>query len=131
MRLRALSRPPARPADAGPQPWVAARPAVAPAWPDLPPVQRVVSAPSLVTAPEHFRQQLASWSNPSFLSTPGHLVTPDAPSGSVTGLGRPAGSAVSWDPPPSRWSDFTPAEEPTDDGPVAAPVTDAPAVQRA
>lgn len=69
-----------------------------PEWPSLPPVQRVIDAPSLVTAPDRFRDRLASWANPSLLGEPGHLVTPDAPAGLGHGL------AVAAEPAPGATS---------------------------
>ncbi|MGH3823472.1 MAG: hypothetical protein ACRDRA_11685 [Pseudonocardiaceae bacterium] len=68
-------------------------PARHPDWPSMPALQRAISAPSLITAPEEFTGSLASWRNPSRNSTLGHYVTPDAPAGVTDGL-----AAVS--PPP-------------------------------
>src|SRR5881227_2087765 len=92
MRLRDLfSRRPSdpRPPDPGPPDAPSPRPARH-EWQHLPPVQRVLTDPTLITAPEEFRQHLGSWRDPSFFRAPGHLRSPDAPSGSVTGLARPA-----------------------------------------
>jgi hypothetical protein len=50
------------------------------------PIQRVVSAPNLITAPHRFSGSLVSWRNPSRSGTLGHYVTPDAPAGVSEGL---------------------------------------------
>lgn len=55
-------------------------------WRELPPVQRTLTAPGLVTDPDGFRGSLGTWQDAT-LSTPlGHLVSPQAPSGLVHGL---------------------------------------------
>jgi hypothetical protein len=57
-----------------------------PAWPAMPPVQRAVSSPDLITAPDRFADSLVSRRNPSRGGTLGHYLTPDAPPGMSTGL---------------------------------------------
>jgi hypothetical protein len=52
----------------------------------MPPVQRVVSTPDLITAPDKFPDSLVSWNNPSRVGTLGHYVTPDAPAGMSDGF---------------------------------------------
>ncbi|MDT5283345.1 MAG: hypothetical protein QOJ20_4540, partial [Mycobacterium sp.] len=74
-----------RRADVPPQPPVST-PVRRPDWPAMRPVQRVVSAPELITAPDRFTDSLASWRNPSRAGTLGHYVTPDAPAGVSDGL---------------------------------------------
>ena len=103
--FRSLSRSAATP----PDPVAEVR---RPEWPALPPLQRVIPAPSLVTDPDRFQRQLAAWGNPSFLGTPGHLLAPDAPSGQVSGVAVPDG----------RGSFDTHAGPPARDPWTAAPV---------
>lgn len=62
-----------------------ARPS-APAWRELPPVQRALSSPGLVSDPAGFRSGLSAWQDASFREPLGHLVSPDAPSGLGHGL---------------------------------------------
>ncbi|MEV0292376.1 hypothetical protein [Nocardia sp. NPDC050710] len=70
-------------------------------WREMPPVQRAVAAPTLVTAPARFAEELVSHRDPSFHSPVGHAVSAAAPSGVVTGLDR--------DPRPvQRFRDETP-----------------------
>src|SRR5215218_10175887 len=106
----------------------------------LPPLQRIVEGPALVTDPDHFPHQLAAWGNPSFLSTPGHLVSPEAPSGSVSGMAVPEerhSFGTSAGPPPGEPWPAAPAvssaphgptaqRSPIDVGPPAAPPSPAP-----
>lgn len=66
----------------------AAPPAV-PGWREVPPLQRTVAPPELVTDPSGFRAGLGTWQNASFLGTLGHLVSPEAPSGVGHGLTTP------------------------------------------
>src|SRR5918997_327089 len=61
-----------------------------PDWPTMRPVQRVVSSPDLITAPDRFSDSLVSWRNPSRSGTLGHYVTPDAPAGVSDGLATAA-----------------------------------------
>lgn len=72
------------------RPTVPDPPATAPArrpdWPTMRPLQRVVSAPDLITAPDRFPDGLVSWRNPSQGGTLGHCITPDAPAGVSDGL---------------------------------------------
>src|SRR4051794_18027042 len=92
MRLRDLfSRHPSAPQlpDPGPPDAPSPHPARH-EWQYLPPVQRVLTDPSLITAPEEFQQHLSTWRDPSFFRAPGHVRSPDAPSGSVAELARPA-----------------------------------------
>ncbi|MFJ1646063.1 hypothetical protein [Streptomyces sp. NPDC088258] len=57
------------------------------AWRELPPVQRVLSAPDLVTDPGGFEGSLSSRQDTTLSTAPlGHLVGPEAPSGLVHGL---------------------------------------------
>src|SRR5438309_10452101 len=100
MRLRDLfSRRPPDPVPADPGPPAATGHEARHEWRHLPPVQRVLTGPSLVTAPELFRQQLGSWRDPSFLRAPGHLRSPDAPSGSGRVVAFPARPVPAWPAP--------------------------------
>lgn len=56
------------------------------AWRSLPPVQRTLPAPALVTSPDGFPDSLVSWRDPTLHSGIGHLVSPTAPSGLGYGL---------------------------------------------
>ncbi|WP_246585676.1 hypothetical protein [Streptomyces yatensis] len=56
----------------------------------MPPLQRTVVAPELVTDPSGFRAGLGTWQNASFLGTLGHLVDLEAPSGVGHGLAMPS-----------------------------------------
>ncbi|MEV6353919.1 hypothetical protein [Streptomyces hydrogenans] len=61
---------------------------------ELPPIQRVLSAPSLVTDPSAFERGLPT-RQPTALSTPlGHLVSAEAPSGLVEGVTTPVQRSV-------------------------------------
>ncbi|MFJ8129349.1 hypothetical protein [Streptomyces hydrogenans] len=61
---------------------------------ELPPIQRVLSAPSLVADPSAFERGLST-RRPTALSTPlGHLVSAEAPSGLVEGVTRPVQRSV-------------------------------------
>ncbi|MFE4173773.1 hypothetical protein ACFRR7_17250 [Streptomyces sp. NPDC056909] len=55
-------------------------------WRELPPMQRAVTAPGLVTDPEGFRSSLSSWQDTTLTTPLGHLVSPQAPSGLMHGL---------------------------------------------
>ncbi|MEW1723480.1 hypothetical protein [Streptomyces sp. NPDC093109] len=55
-------------------------------WRELPPVQRVLGAPELVTDPSGFESSLSSRQDTTLSSPLGHLVSPDAPAGLVHGL---------------------------------------------
>ncbi|MGW3950404.1 hypothetical protein ACWEKM_05465 [Streptomyces sp. NPDC004752] len=59
-------------------------------WRDLPPLQRTMDAPALVTDPVGFRGSLDTWRDASFRTPLGHLVSPQAPSGLGHGLATPA-----------------------------------------
>ncbi|MGW4732171.1 hypothetical protein ACWEQC_23875 [Streptomyces shenzhenensis] len=61
-------------------------------WRDVPPIQRTVDAPALVTDPVGFRGSLDTWRDASFFTPLGHLVSPQAPSGLGHGLATPAAS---------------------------------------
>ncbi|MEV7533389.1 hypothetical protein ACIQNV_28300 [Streptomyces hydrogenans] len=61
---------------------------------EIPPIQRVLSAPSLVTDPSAFERGLST-RRPTALSTPlGHLVSAEAPSGLVEGVTTPVQRSV-------------------------------------
>ncbi|MFD7900062.1 hypothetical protein [Streptomyces sp. NPDC059743] len=55
-------------------------------WRELPPVQRTVTTPGLVTDPDGFRGSLSSWQDATLTTPLGHLVSPQAPSGLMHGL---------------------------------------------
>ncbi|WP_238545521.1 MULTISPECIES: hypothetical protein [Streptomyces] len=55
----------------------------------MPPLQRTVAEPELVTDPNGFRGSLDTWRDSSFLTPLGHLVSPEAPSGLGHGLATP------------------------------------------
>ncbi|MFF8911013.1 hypothetical protein [Streptomyces olivaceoviridis] len=59
----------------------------------MPPLQRTVDAPALVTDPAGFRGSLGTWRDASFLGPLGHLMSPQAPSGLGHGLVVPSASA--------------------------------------
>lgn len=81
-------------------------------WAFLPPLQRTVESPVLVTAPSLFPHSLPAWRNPSFASPDlTHAVSPFAPSGVIDGDGTGT--------PIQRW---TPAELPLPASPRPAPV---------
>lgn len=63
----------------------AAAPTV-PAWRELPPLQRALDAPGLISDPVGFRGSLSAWQDTSFHRPLGHLVSPEAPSGLGHGL---------------------------------------------
>ncbi|MFB7497238.1 hypothetical protein ACFC09_21555 [Streptomyces sp. NPDC056161] len=65
----------------------------APGWREVPPLQRTVGAPALVTDPVGFRGSLDTWRDTSFFTPLGHLVSPEAPSGLGHGLVAPSASA--------------------------------------
>ncbi|WP_099015967.1 hypothetical protein [Streptomyces malaysiensis] len=92
-------------------------PPATPGWREVPPLQRTVAAPELVTDPAGFRAGLGTWQNASFLGTLGHLVSPEAPSGVGHGLATPP------TPPPADMPNPTRGTPPTVSravGPVAA-----------
>ncbi|MFF7140638.1 hypothetical protein ACFZB5_05285 [Streptomyces nodosus] len=64
-----------------------------PGWREVPPLQRTVRAPALVTDPAAFRGSLGAWQDASLFTPLGHLVSPEAPSGLVHGVVAPSGSA--------------------------------------
>lgn len=81
-----------RPRPATPTPSAFRRPE----WPNVPPVQRVVGTPTLVTDPDRFAAGLVAWADPSLLDAPGHLFSTAAPSGTGHGLAAPvAGEPLS------------------------------------
>ncbi|MFE1957067.1 hypothetical protein [Streptomyces sp. NPDC059479] len=55
-------------------------------WRELPPVQRTVTTPGLMTDPDGFRGSLSSWQDATLTTPLGHLVSPQAPSGLMHGL---------------------------------------------
>ncbi|MFE9611287.1 hypothetical protein [Streptomyces sp. NPDC006012] len=59
----------------------------------MPPLQRTVGAPALVTDPAGFRGSLGTWRDTSFFTPLGHLVSLEAPSGLGHGLVAPSASA--------------------------------------
>ncbi|MFF0223539.1 hypothetical protein [Streptomyces sp. NPDC004629] len=59
-------------------------------WREVPPLQRTVGAPDLVTNPVGFRGSLDTWRDASLRIPLGHLVSPQAPSGLGHGLATPA-----------------------------------------
>ncbi|AJE43814.1 hypothetical protein [Streptomyces nodosus] len=63
-----------------------------PGWREVPPLQRTVRAPALVTDPAVFRGSLGTWQDASLFTPLGHLVSPEAPSGLVHGVVAPSGS---------------------------------------
>src|SRR2546421_3949175 len=64
-------------------PDVRPAPSVRPAsgWRELPPIQRAVDEPALVSPPDRLQPALLSWRNPSFLAPLRHVVGPAGPSG--------------------------------------------------
>jgi hypothetical protein len=78
-------------------------PARAPDWPTMRPIQRVITAPELITAPDRFSDGLVSWHNPSRSGTLGHYVTPEAPAGVSDGLAVAASRNELPPPSPPRW----------------------------
>ncbi|MER8158892.1 hypothetical protein [Streptomyces sp. NPDC094472] len=108
-------------AEAGPM----APPAV-PGWREVPPLQRTVAAPELVTDPSGFRAGLGTWQNASFLGPLGHLVSPEAPSGVGHGLATPPPLADTSDPaartPPTVSRDVAPVVAREFATPRSAPV---------
>ncbi|MFE5791129.1 hypothetical protein ACFQ8C_01000 [Streptomyces sp. NPDC056503] len=94
---------------------------------ELPPIQRTLTAPTLVTDPSSFERGLPT-RRPTALSTPlGHLVSAEAPSGLVQGVTAPVQRSVVEFP-------VREGARPAADGPVTpapgAPVAPGP-VQRA
>ncbi len=58
-------------------------------WPALPPLQRALGVPELVSRPARFPAHLVTHTDPSFLSAPGHVVSAAAPTGIAYGLSHP------------------------------------------
>src|SRR5690348_15678599 len=83
---------PAPAAPAEPARDVRPAPAVRPAagWRSLPPIQRAVGDPTLVSPPDRLRPALASWRDPSFLAPLGHVVDPAGPAGHIHDVVAPA-----------------------------------------
>lgn len=90
------------------------------AWRDLPPLQRTTDDLGLLTDPGGFRASLDTWQDVSLSRPPGHLVSPEAPTGLVYGIASPAeaaapghetGQAPPFDPAPR---DVGPASRTTD-----------------
>ncbi|RMB85090.1 hypothetical protein [Streptomyces shenzhenensis] len=73
-------------------PETSSPPVRAAGWRDVPPLQRTVDAPALITDPVGFRGSLDTWRDASFFTPLGHLVSPQAPSGLGHGLATPAAS---------------------------------------
>lgn len=92
-------------------------PPAVPGWREVPPLQRTVAAPDLVTDPAGFRAGLGTWQNASFLGTLGHLVSPEAPSGMAHGLATTPTPPHADTPNPARG---TPPTVSRAAGPVAA-----------
>ncbi|MYZ36161.1 MULTISPECIES: hypothetical protein [unclassified Streptomyces] len=69
-------------------------------WRELPPVQRTVTTPGLVTDPDGFRGSLGSWQDATLTTPLGHLVSPQAPSGLMHGLVASRGPTTV-----SRWAE--------------------------
>ncbi len=95
-----------------------------PDWPTMRPVQRVVSSPDLITAPDRFTDGLVSWRNPSQGGTLGHYVTPDAPAGVSDGLATasprgelPAPARPRWWPQPPAVQRRVPTSMPAPEAP--------------
>src|SRR4051812_41123479 len=89
--------PPA--ATAQPAPDVRPAPSVRPAagWRAVPPIQRAVADPSLISPPERLKPALLSWRDPSFLAPLGHVVDPAGPAGYVHDAVIPSVPAASAD----------------------------------
>ncbi|WP_116210040.1 hypothetical protein [Streptomyces olivoreticuli] len=104
-----LRRGAGAPADPGRSP-APTGPVSVPAWQELPPVQRTLAAPHLVSAPEGFQDSLSTWRSVSFTTPLGHLVSSEAPSGLAHGLATPS-SGPSSPPTVSRL-----VREPVGDG---------------
>ena len=124
MGLWNLFRQDRRPAEAPP---ASAPPARRPGWSDLPPLQRSVAAPALVTAPSRFAADLVSWQNPSMRTVIGHAVSADAPSGSGEGLAEPAAAATRDEPlpEPGVQRSWPPLHGPAGQRPVSLTATSA------
>jgi hypothetical protein len=98
-----------------------------PGWPTMRPVQRVISAVELITAPDRFPDSLVSWRNPSQGGTLGHYVTPDTPAGVSAGIAvasprgeLPAPAQPWWWPRPPAVQRRVPTSTPA---PETAPVS--------
>src|SRR5690349_11996081 len=63
-------------------------------WRSVPPIQRAVADPALVSPPDRIRPALLSWRDPSFLAPLGHVVDPQAPAGYVHDAVIPAPEPV-------------------------------------
>src|SRR5690242_3347868 len=88
---------PSSPSESSPvsAPDVRPAPSVRPAagWRELPPIQRAVDEPALLSPPDRLEPALLSWRNPSFLAPLGHMVDPAGPSGylpDAVDIGNPA-----------------------------------------
>ncbi|MDX2296396.1 MULTISPECIES: hypothetical protein [Streptomyces] len=93
---------------------------------EIPPIQRTLGAPVLVTDPSAFERGLPT-RRPTALSTPlGHLISAEAPSGLVEGVATPVQRAVSVVEFPVR-----DGARPTASGaaPSTSPVTEVPGVR--
>jgi hypothetical protein len=92
----------------------AAAPAV-PAWSELPPLQRALATPGLLSDPAGFRGSLSAWQDTSFQRPLGHLVSPEAPSGLGHGLTSSFTVSRETDEP----SPLQSPADPAGDGPLA------------
>ncbi|MEO3780723.1 hypothetical protein ABGB16_28710 [Micromonospora sp. B11E3] len=81
----------------------------APAWQQLPPIQRVTPDEPRLNLPEAFTGSLAAWRDPSYLAPLGHLVGDAEPAGVLHGAAvpvdgpatpEPAGPSAGEDPAP-------------------------------
>ncbi|WP_031525791.1 hypothetical protein [Streptomyces sp. NRRL F-5123] len=88
------SRPDARPA-ATADPETAGR-SGGEAWRELPPIQRTTGDLGLVTDPGGFRASLDTWQDVSLSRPLGHVVSPEAPSGTLYDI-----ASASPEPPPA------------------------------
>lgn len=90
-------------------------PRVPPAgWAFLQPLQRTTTNMQLISAPDHFTDALAAWSDPSFTSPMAHLVSTAAPAGIVDvdgggpvrgdGVYQPSSVEMTLLPPPAPGS---------------------------
>ena len=121
--------PPPAPADAAVQ--RAAEPSPM-GWAFLPPLQRSIASPDLITRPAQFPHTLPAWRDPSFSSHDlSHVVSPAAPSGVIDGDGVGAPVQRSAHPDLPLLLSATPTrpvvQRSVPDSPVAAP---APTPQR-
>jgi hypothetical protein len=102
-------------------------------WRSVPPIQRAVATPALVSPPDRLQPALLSWRNPSFLAPLGHVVDPQGPSGYVPDAaiaGEPAGRPAA----DSATSDSAASDSAASDSaasmPVAAPASAGPTPAR-